>query len=184
MEAFPILITERLRLRRMKLSDFPSLMKYANNRKISDQIFNIPYPYTEEYAIFRMNFMLQAFANKERFIFAITFKEQNELIGEIGLHLDKPNNKAEIGYWVAEPFWGKGIATEAVKAILNFGFAELDLNKIFATHYPENPASGKVLANCGMIKEAELKEHYLIDNVYKSVNQYRLTKAEFTEINR
>jgi len=177
----PKLITERLKLRQAHIGDIPSLVKYANNPKIADQIFNIPYPYLEEDAIFRLNFVLQGYKKKERYVFAITLKDNPELIGEIGLHLDRANNIAQFGYWLGEPFWGKGITTEATAAILKFGFEDLGLNKIYATHYPENPASGKVMINNNMIKEAELKEHYRIDNVYKTVIQYRLTKQEYEE---
>jgi RimJ/RimL family protein N-acetyltransferase len=178
---FPILHSNRLELRKVELSDVPSLIQYANNKKIADQIFNISYPYQEEDAIFRINFVWQGFKNKERYVFAITYKEQQELIGEIGLHLDKANDSAQFGYWIGEPFWGQGIATEATAAILKFGFEVLKLNKIYATHYPENPASAKVMLNNQMIKEAELKEHYKIEGVYRSVHQYRLTRAEYED---
>ncbi len=181
MNTFPELTTTRLKLRRIQISDIPSLVKYANNKNISDQIFNIPFPYGEEDALFRINFILQGFKNKERYVFAITEKGRDELIGEIGLHLDKANNNAQFGYWVAEPFWNKGIATEATAAVLKFGFTQLQLNKIYATHYPDNTGSGKVMLNNKMIKEAELKEHYKIDNVYKTAIQYRLTKQEYEE---
>ncbi len=184
MKVFPQLITKRLKLRRIQLGDVPSLLKYANNKKISDQILNIPFPYQEEDAIYRLNFILQGFKNKERYVFALTLKDNNELIGEIGLHLDKANNSAQFGYWVAETFWGKGIATEATAAILKFGFEKLNLNKIYATHYPDNKASGKVMLNNKMIKEAELKDHYRINNGYRSVIQYRLTKQEYEKQNR
>jgi [ribosomal protein S5]-alanine N-acetyltransferase len=182
MELFPEIVSKRLRLRRLQLSDIPVLVKHANNSKISDQIINIPYPYREEDAIQRFNFIIEGFKNKARYVFAITLKEPGELVGEIGLHLDKENNNAQFGYWVAEPFWGKGIATEATAAILHFGFNELKLNKIYATHYPDNIASGKVMLNNGMIKEGELKDHYRINDTYRSVIQYRLTKSEYSGI--
>lgn len=182
MKKFPELTTTRLTLRKIRLADLPSLIKYVNNKKISDNIINIPFPYGEEDAIFRMNFVNQGFKNEERFVFAIILKEQDELIGEIGLHLDKSNNRAEMGYWIGEPFWGKGIATEALAAILKFGFEEVKLNKIYATHYIENPSSGKVLLNNKMIKEAELKEHYKTESGYGSVIQYRLTKDEYQKL--
>lgn len=183
MDVFPELITSKLKLRKIRPSDISSLLKYCNNKNISDQIINIPYPYLEEDAIFRMNFILQGFKNKERYVFAITFKDNEELIGEIGLHLDKTNNSAQFGYWIAEPFWSKGIASEATAGILKFGFEKLSLNKIYATHYPDNVASGKVMQNNKMIKEAEMKEHYRINDTYKNVFQYRLTKKEYEELN-
>jgi len=179
MKKFPELNTPRLKLRKIHSGDISSLLKYCNNKKISDQIINMPYPFGEEDAIFRMNFVLQGFKNKERYVFAITFREIQKLIGQIGLHLDKDNDSAQLGYWIGEPFWGKGIATEATAAILNFGFKKLNLNKIYATHFPDNKASGKVMLNNKMIKEAELKDHYKINDTYKSVIQYRLTKKEY-----
>lgn len=97
MSIFPELHTGRLKLRKIRPDDLPSLLKYCNNKKISDQILNIPYPYREEDAVFRMNFVLQGFKNKERYVFAITLKPSDELIGEIGLHLDKGNNSAQFG---------------------------------------------------------------------------------------
>jgi ribosomal-protein-alanine N-acetyltransferase len=184
MDAFPELATNRLKLRKIRPADISSLLNYCNNKKISDQIINIPYPYLEDDAVFRMNFVLQGFKNKERYVFAISFKDSEQLIGEIGLHLDKSNNNAQFGYWIAEPFWGKGIATEALAAILKFGFETLHLNKIYATHYPENPSSGKIMLNNKMIKEAEMKEHYKINEAYKDVIQYRLTRKEYQELNR
>jgi [ribosomal protein S5]-alanine N-acetyltransferase len=184
MTEFPELITNKLTLRKIRPSDISSLLKYCNNKNISDQIINIPYPYLEDDAIFRMNFVLQGFKNKERYVFAISLKDNEELIGEIGLHLDANNNSAQFGYWIAEPFWDKGIATEATSAILKFGFEKLNLNKIYATHYPDNLASGKVMINNKMIKEAELKEHYKINETYRNVIQYRLTKKEYEELHR
>ncbi|MFI5151670.1 MAG: GNAT family N-acetyltransferase [Bacteroidia bacterium] len=181
METFPELHTSRLILRKIQAEDIPSLLKYCNDKIISDQIKNIPYPYQEADAIFRMNFILQGFKNRERFVFVISRKDNPELIGEIGLHLDKVNENAQFGYWIAAPFRGQKIAAEAVSALLKFGFEELKLHKIYATHYPDNLASAKVLLNNNLIKEAEMKDHYKVGNEFRTVIQYRLTNAEYRE---
>lgn len=154
MHAFPELYTERLKLRKIQAEDIPSLIKYANNKKISDYILNIPHPYDEPQAVFRIGYALQGFKNKSRFVFGVTLKEGGELIGEISLHIDS-DKKAQLGYWIGEPFWGKGIASEAVKAILKFGFDRLNLEEIYATCHTENTASYKVLLNNGMKKQAD-----------------------------
>ena len=91
MKGFPELITNRLKLRKIQLDDVSSLLKYANNKNISDQILNMPFPYQEEDAIYRLNFVLQGFKNKERYVFAITLKDSKELIGEIELFLHPPD---------------------------------------------------------------------------------------------
>jgi ribosomal-protein-alanine N-acetyltransferase len=184
MKKLPEIHTAQLKLRRMQMSDIPSLIKYANNEKIAANIFNIDYPYTKAAAISRYSTVLDGLENENRYIFAITLKTVNELIGEIGLNIDTTNNCAETGYWVAEEFWGRGIATEALYAALKFGFNTLALNKIFATHFLDNPYSAKVLIKNGMIKEAELIEHYLIEGVYKSIAQYRLLQSEYNAIQK
>ncbi|HFA47995.1 MAG TPA: N-acetyltransferase [Bacteroidetes bacterium] len=166
MNIFPILHTNRLKLRKIQIEDIPSLVKYANNKKISDNIINIPYPYQEPDAAFRISYVVQGFKKKVRYIFAITLKERNEFIGEISLHIGNNNKTAELGFWIGEIFWGKGIATEAAGAIINFGFEKLNLDKIHATCHIENKASEKVLLNNGMKK----------DNINGNVIRFGLTK--------
>ncbi|MFT5820960.1 MAG: ribosomal-protein-alanine N-acetyltransferase [Crocinitomix sp.] len=184
MKKLPEIFTAQLKLRRMKMSDLPSLIKYANNEKITANIFNMSHPYRELDAIKRYNVVLQGLENENRYIFAITLKTNNELIGEIGLNIDLDHNRAEVGYWIAEEFWGKGIATEALSAALSFGFNTLELHKIFATHFLDNPSSVKVLIKNGMIKEGEFIDHYKINGVYKSHGQYRLTQSEYNAIQK
>ena len=169
MELFPELNTKRLKLRKIQIEDIPSLVKYANSKKISDHILNIPYPYQEPDAVFRISYVVQGFKNKARYVFAITLKEGSEFIGEISLHLDKDKPIAQLGYWLGEPFWNQGIGTEATEAIVKFGFEKLNLHLIFATCHVENKASEKVLLNNGMRK----------DNMNGNVIQYSLTKQEY-----
>lgn len=169
MEVFPVLYTDRLRLRRIQVEDIPSLVKYANNKKISGFVLNIPHPYQEPDAVFRISYVLQGFKSKARYVFAIIIKETNEFIGEISLHMDNQNSLAQLGYWIGEPFWGKGIATEAAGAILKFGFGKLGLEKIFATCHTDNAASDRVLLNNGMATSG----------VSGNVIQYIMTKQEY-----
>lgn len=149
MEVFPELHTPRLHLRKLQVEDFPSLILYANNRKISDQILNLPHPFQEPNAVFRISYVVQGFKNKTRYAFAIVLRARDELIGEISLHLEE-GNKAQLAYWIGEPFWGRGIATEAARAVLKFGFEQLTLDLVYATCHVENKASEKVLLNTGM----------------------------------
>ena len=181
MTALPQLITSRLLLRKLEVTDLPFLVKYANNKAVSNNVLNIPHPYTEEDAVFWLNFVWQGLKSGERFVFAVVLKESNEFIGAIGLHPNGKHNGAEMGYWLGEAFWGNGLMTEAASAVLRFGFEELNLHKIYATHFTDNLASGKVMLKNGMIKEGELKEHYKVEGVYKSVMQYRLLRQEYKQ---
>lgn len=168
MDSFPEINTSRLKLRKLTPDDIPSLVKYAGNKKISDEVLNIPYPYQEFDAIFRISYVVQGFKNKTHYAFAITLKETNELIGEISLHLDDERRNAELGYWIGEPFWNQGIATEASIAVIKFGFEIPGLQKIYASCHMENKASVKVLLKNGMI----------LQQVNGSVEVYSVQKKE------
>jgi RimJ/RimL family protein N-acetyltransferase len=183
MDKFPELNTDRLVLKEVSFKDIPKIIEYAGNKKVADTTLNIPHPYEEKDAIFWINTAMQGFRNKTQFTFGIRLESTSDFIGGIGLKVNSRFNHAEVGYWIAETFWNKGYATEAVKAILQFGFQDLNLHKIYAKHLLENPASGKVMIKNGMIKEGELKDHTKKGDSYRSLIQYRLTQIEFKNIN-
>jgi ribosomal-protein-alanine N-acetyltransferase len=189
MEKFPKLETERLILDQIKLADIPEIVTYAGNIKITENTRTMPHPYFEEDAISWMHMVNQGFKNKDNFIFALRKKSYKAFMGGIGLTLNVENNRAELGYWIAEPFWNKGYTTEGVKAILKFGFEELNLNKIIAVYLSTNEASRKVMIKNGMIKEAEFidhdikRGHSIEDQNYVSLIQYRMIKKEYESLN-
>ena len=181
MKAFPVLNTKRLTLKQVGAKDIPTIVKYAGNPKIAQMTLNIPHPYAEKDAIFWINKINQGFEKGTTYTFGIRLNTTDELIGAVGIHPVQRFNRAELGYWIAEPFWNAGYASEAARCVLEFGFRELGLHKIYATHLVENPASGKVMAKCGMIQEADLKDHVRKGDKYYSLIQYRLTKEEFEQ---
>lgn len=171
--------TERLLIRSPRASDIPRIVKFADNPKVADMTLNMPYPYEEKDAIYWINMANQGLEDESQFTFAICQKTTDEFIGGIGLRVNKRFNRAELGFWIGEPFWNNGFVSEAVKKMLAFGFEEAGLNKILATHLPNNPASGKVMVKNGMVKEGELKEHIRKNEKYLSLIQYRITRDEF-----
>jgi ribosomal-protein-alanine N-acetyltransferase len=175
MNKLPEINTERLILTELKADDIKDIVNYASNKKISDSTLNLPHPYSEKDAIYWINLAHQGLKSRTNYIFAIRLKEESRFIGGIGLGVEKRFNRAEIGYWIAEPFWGKGIATEATKAVIEFGFKDLGLNKLTSSHLSKNPASGKVMQNSGMIKEGVLKKHILKDEIYHDLVVYGIT---------
>jgi len=90
-------------------------------------------------------------------------------------------NRAEVGFWLGEPFWNQGFVAEALELVLRFGFETLGLQKIYAIHLTKNPASGKVLQKNGMIREGKLVDHLREGDEYFDVIQYRLTREEFSQ---
>ncbi|MEM6802504.1 MAG: GNAT family N-acetyltransferase [Bacteroidota bacterium] len=154
MDYFPSLYTPRLILRKLEVDDFPLLIKYANNKKIADRITNMQYPYEEPQAVFRMRYIVEGFKQKSRYVFAISLQNTEEFVGEISIHLWKAKEEAEIGYWLAEPFWGNGYATEAIGRMLRFAFEKLEIERLIATTDVDNIASAKALQKNGMKKES------------------------------
>lgn len=153
MLVFPKLTTTRLILRRLQPEDFPALVRYADNRKIADRIANMPYPYGELDAVFRLRYVVQGFNDRKRFAFAIVLREgAEELIGEISINLEDDDH-AQLAYWLGEPFWGQGIMTEAVAAVLAFGFERLPIQYIYASSDPDNSGSARVLEKNGMTRQ-------------------------------
>jgi len=153
--AFPIRIDENLLLRPFRLSDMYALTTHANNKKISDNLNDgFPYPYTEKNAI---EFIDSLKNDDPQKILAIELN--GEAVGAIGIF---PQTKvqrlnAEIGYWVGEAFWGRGIATKAVKSMLAYAFTNFDIIRIYARPFPHNTASQRVIEKSGFKLEARIK---------------------------
>ncbi len=177
-DLYPILKSDRLTLKIASASSIPAIIKYANNPNISDNLLTLPFPYEEKDAIFWLNMAHQGFQNKDGYIFGIHLNE-NEFVGGIGLHLHAQDNRAELGYWVGEPHWNKGIVTEAVAMMLRFGFEELKLERIYAVYFEDNPASGKVMMKNNMKQEGILRNHIRKGDVYRTIVQYAMLKESF-----
>lgn len=179
MTIFPQIHTERLVLGPLVFSDVPNIVAYAGQREVADTTLNIPHPYREEDAIFWINSAHQGFKQKSQYTFAIRLQATGEFVGGMGLHVQPAFDRAELGYWVGVPFWNRGYATEAAAGLLQFGFEQLGLHKIFATYLRSNPASGKVMRKNGMVEEGVLVDHTKKNGSYHTLIQCRLTKTEY-----
>ncbi|GAA4507786.1 GNAT family N-acetyltransferase [Hymenobacter ginsengisoli] len=176
---FPQLTTSRLRLRAFALADVPHLVALAGNYEVAKNTLNIPHPYGVEDARRWVQLTQENIERQTGYAFAIELQATGEFIGGIGLTVERRFDRAEAGYWLGQPYWGQGLASEALAAVLRFGFEKLALNKIYATHIAENPASGRVMLKNGMVKEGELAQHAKRDGRYYDLWQYRLTRAEY-----
>ena len=158
------------KLRPWTIDDLQSLVKYANNYNIAKNLTDkFPYPYTIENG--RL-FIDSATKNSPPNILAIDIN--NEAVGGIGIHpqSDIHCKNAELGYWLAEPFWGNGIITKAIIQMVEYGFTNWDINRIFARPFETNIASQRVLEKAGFILEGRFKKtlfkngEYLDELVY------------------
>ncbi|MBX2931703.1 MAG: GNAT family N-acetyltransferase [Chitinophagaceae bacterium] len=163
-----VIETERLILNRPTEKDIKKISAILNNEIYAKNTINIPFPYTENDAKFWLDVVKEGWQKKNKFIFTIRLKENNTLIGAVGLTINSIFNKAELGYWLDEKYWNKGFATEAVKAIIQFGFTTLNLKRIFSTHFDFNNSSGKVMQKAGMKKEGILYCHTYKNGAYQN----------------
>lgn len=164
-------------LRPWNSNDLKSLVKYANNKKIADNLTDkFPYPYTEEYG---MAFIDYTKTHKPTIVFAIDI--EGAAVGGVGVHpqTDISRKNAELGYWLAEPFWGNGITTEAVKQIVDYGFKELDINRIYARPFDSNIASKRILEKVGFVFEARFEKTLIKNNVFQDELFYSVRKETY-----
>ena len=176
--------TDRFILRPPLKKDIPTILKHMQQPSISANTLHIPFPYSRKDAMTWVTKSKQEFVKGLSYTFCILDKKKHEMIGAIGLHMNSDHNRAEAGYWIAEPYWNNGVATEALVRIMEFGFKEVKLNKIFATHLVDNPSSGRVMIKAGMTKEGRLREHYQKGPKYITVIQYAMTLSTYDKLHK
>lgn len=144
------------KLRPWNINDLSSLVKYGNNKSIAKNMTDkFPHPYTEENGRAFISF---ATSKNPSSILAI--EVNGEAVGGIGLHAQEDIHckNMELGYWLGEPFWGKGIIPRAINEMIEYGFKTFDINRIFARPFGTNIASQIVLEKAGFKLEARFEK--------------------------
>lgn len=177
-DGIPIIDTERLRLRPFVIKDSPEVQRLAGDIEVARNTLAMPFPYLDGMAEAWIGNHAEEFREGKSAIWAITLKDNQQLIGAIGLSLQLQFSNAEIGYWIGKTYWNQGYCTEALKMVINFGFKKYRLHKIYAGHFGNNPSSGKVMQKAGMICEGTLKSHMLHWDEYKDLIQYGIWSGE------
>lgn len=164
-----------IHLRPLQKTDNNAIAALINNKKILDNLMDrIPFPYTIEDADFFIDLKQQ---DSPQSTFAIT-DDSDTVLGVISLELksDIYRYQAEIGYWIGEAYWGKGIATNAIRLITDFGFNELGLMRIVACVFDGNAASMHVLRKNGYEQEAILKKSVFKHGKFLDEHLYAILK--------
>jgi [ribosomal protein S5]-alanine N-acetyltransferase len=155
------LTLKRCTIRPWRLDDADSLARHANNRKVWIALRDLfPHPYTIEDA---RTFLKSVINSEPVTLFCV---EANEAaVGEVGIRIgtDVHRRTAELGYWLSQEFWRRGIMTEAVAAFTDFCFEQFQLRRIYAEPFANNPASARVLEKAGFAFEGRLKNNVLKD---------------------
>ena len=157
-----IRLNEHITLSEITPKDIDSFVEFLNEKEIYINTLTIPFPYTKENSEWFVS--LKNKKEHGRIInWAIRNKEE-KLIGDVGFDNGIDGHKAEIGYWLAKPYWKKGIMSEAVKKICEIGFNEFGLSRITANVFEQNIGSARVVEKCGFTLEtACLKNYYKKD---------------------
>ena len=172
-----IKVNENISLSEITVNDCAAMVEYLAEKEIFDNTLNIPYPYTAKDAEDIVNhFKILKLKHKRLTNWAIRNVEY-KLIGIIGFHNGIKSHKSEIGYWLAKPYWGKGIMTQVVQKVCHMAFQKFDLIRITATVFEKNIASAKVLEKCNFVLEgACLKNYYIKEGKEFNAKLYALTK--------
>jgi ribosomal-protein-alanine N-acetyltransferase len=184
MQEQPVLETERLIIRPFTIADAGDVKRLAGEREIADTTLNIPHPYEDGMAEGWIATHKPRFEAGSLCNFAITLKDSGELVGAIGLVITRRFDHAELGYWIGRPYWGKGFCTEAARAVIDYGFTHLNLNRIHASHFARNPASGRVMLNLGMVQEGVLRGHVKKWDRYEDLVLFGILKTDWERLRK
>lgn len=177
----PTLTTPRLRLREPDEGDAVAIHNVHRHKSVADGVISIPHPHTLNYAhAWLTRLRAPAAEGRRNFIWLICLADTGEVIGDCGLHIDLKHRRGVLGYLIRPDHWGKGIATEAIGAVAGFAFSRHDppLIRIEADHYPENPASGRVLEKLGFRREGVLRSYIIKDGVPRDAVRWGLVNAD------
>lgn len=181
----PKLETPRLILRPFIPADAPKVQELAGRPEIAATTAAIPHPYPDGAAEAWIATHEGIFEKKQGIHFAIVLKSTNELIGCIDFFSwSQFHSKAEIGYWVGVRHWGQGYCTEALQALVKYGFDILKLHKIIARHMSHNPASGKVMLKAGFKHEGSLREEIIKNGERVGLEVYGILNSEYQGLRR
>ncbi len=175
----PRIETERLILRPLQMKDDKDMFAYARDPEVSRHVLWDAHKSIWETRRF-LHYARSQYRKGFPGSFAMELKESGRMIGTIGFMWVNPDYKsAEVGYSLSRDWWNKGLMTEALQATLRFGFEELKLNRIEAQHETENPASGRVMAHCGMQFEGIMRQRVMNKGCFKDVAVYAILKNDW-----
>jgi len=126
----------------------------------------------------------ERFDKGEAVLLAVTLREGRDLVGSIGLDFTEGHARAELGYWTGRPWWNRGYATEASRAMLRYGFEQRGLNRIHAHHFARNPSSGRVMEKLGMKHEGCLRQHVRRWDRFEDLVLYGMLVREYDGVYR
>jgi ribosomal-protein-alanine N-acetyltransferase len=177
--SFPTLTTERLTLRELLLSDAPDVLVFRGDPEV--QKYNDPVLHSIEEVQTLIEEIRAEYAAQKGIAWAVTLSGSDAVLGLFGFHdWDEYHRRAEIGYDLARAYWGQGIGSEAVRAIVRFGFEQMNLHRIYAGTIADNHESVRLLEKVGFQREGTRREHsWEEDGTFHDSAMYGLLRHEY-----
>ena len=173
----PNLHTDRLLLRRIQSSDIDDIYEYASDPSVPKFLLWYPHP-DKRYTKYYVNHINAKYRSAEFYDWGIEF--EGKMIGTCGFsRLNVDDNCGEIGFVLNQKYWGMGIATEAARRVIKFGFDDLDLRRIYIRYMIDNTASLNIANKCHMRQEGVLKDGVLAKGEYRDIGICAITKPEY-----
>jgi [ribosomal protein S5]-alanine N-acetyltransferase len=173
-----IVVNDQVHLSEFRASDKDALVAHLNDWEIYDRTLRIPFPYTDAAAGEWLALVAKVTKQQGCPVDWAVRRADDALIGGCGFdgfQVGK-SHRAEVGYWLAKPFWGRGIMTAVVRRLCQHAFDKLGLAKVTAHVFPHNPASARVLEKCGFQEEGFLRKHFLKEGQFIDARLFGLLK--------
>lgn len=178
-KTFPTLTTERLILRELQPNDAPAVFRIRGDYEVTKYNTGAPYE-NVQHAVQMIDAVKAAYDKENELRWGITFKSHGNVIGMCGYNYwDRTDHRASIGYDLARDYWRQGIMTEALRAILAFGFEQMRLHRIEADASVYNEASIRLLRKLGFVQEGIRRDQYYEDNAYHDLMLFGLLAQEY-----
>lgn len=183
-DTFPVLETKRLVLRKVTKEDATSMLNYLSDEVVMKYYGLEPFKSIND-ALDEISWYQSIHNNKTGIRWGITLKEQGDVIGSCGFHNNVSQHfRTEIGFELSKEQWGKGIALEAVQAIINYGFEHMNFQRIEALIEPPNRASIKLVEKLGFIREGLLRNYEFTCGKFDDLYMYSLLKEDFDKVKK
>jgi ribosomal-protein-alanine N-acetyltransferase len=171
-------VNDQVHLSEFRSSDKPALIQHLNDPDIYHRTLRIPFPYTDATADEWLALVAKITQQQGRPVHFAIRNADDALVGGCGFdgfQVGK-SHRAEVGYWLAKPYWGQGIMTAVVQQLCHHAFDEFGLVKITAHVFSHNPASARVLEKCGFQQEGFLRKHFLKDGQFIDARLFALLR--------
>jgi RimJ/RimL family protein N-acetyltransferase len=155
------------------------MLPLISAREVAATTLRIPHPYTREDAEQYFRTMEAEIGKGKMLRLSIFVASSDEYCGSVGLHIERDHERAEMGYWIGVPYWGRGYASEAAQVVVDYGFRELGLNRIYATVFAGNTASRRVAEKAGMRYEGCMRQHVSKWGKFLDLEVYGVLAADF-----